>query len=436
MLGLCGCERSFWKDPNAPEEEPVVEEPPRTPGCLKYAWVNPLELRIAEKTDGYYLAYPIVAGLADEEVQNFVNEAILALGEEDIKEGDNCNVEVLFNCNDVLCVGASESDGTAEGARPKGYITLDLRHGREMKLADLFAENCAFEAIVNSRVRAVLAEQGIMNYQGIKEDQEFFLDKEGLHIVFPNGKKICIGFDAFKDNWAVADGCSGKYYTDPTLSYGVILSQNDCVWKESEVSDTMERDNLWISEHIKYPGDAPRAMMDGISEIRSLLAPDKEALLAMAKKAKSAYILWNTDITCSKIGDYSVVHGEFTTNTRDDYWETEYYDHVYDANGRELALSDMFDPNFDYMEFLRDKLTDMMDSVYAAYEFPEDFSMDILSDLSFRIDYDALYVETRPVLLTHVSDDGTAVSFSAPLVITVNYYELNPVQLELFGKNN
>ena len=437
MLGLCGCERSFWKDPNEIVEEAAETEAPRIPGALKYAWVNPLTLRIEEKTEGFYLAYPVVEGLADEELQAAINERITALGETDIKEGNSCSVEVLFNCNDVLCVGAVESDGTSQGARAKGYLTFDLRHGREMKLADLFAENCAFEAIVNSRVRAALAEQGLIgSYDGIKEGQSYFIDKEGLHIVFPNGKNICIGFDAFKDNWAVADGCSGKYYTDPTLSYGVILSQNDCVWKESEVSDTMERDNLWISEHVKYPSDAPRAMMDGISEIRSRLAPDKDALFAMAKKAKSTSVLWNTDITCSNIGDYSVVHGEFTTNTRTDYWEIEYYDHVYDVAGMELELSDMFEPSFDYMEFLREKYDSLMDTVYAEYEFPEDMSYDILNDVSFRVDYDALYIETRPVLFTKTGEDGTVTKFSSPLVITVNYYELTTSQLAVFGKNN
>jgi len=76
--------------------------------------------------------------------------------------------------------GGAHGDGRVWG------LSFDLESGRSIKLADVFKPGADFHGRLESLIRSEIARRGLTKYwfDGIKNDQQFYLTEEGLVIYF------------------------------------------------------------------------------------------------------------------------------------------------------------------------------------------------------------------------------------------------------------
>jgi hypothetical protein len=455
----------------------------REPGALITAQTDPITVSTLSSDTSPSYNYVRISGLLSEPLQNSVNYIASQLAEsiatrtlppypgldvyteEDLVSASlDVVADVVFACNDIVSVLAEKTFGsTLFSCGEAAAATYDLRADKALGLADLFEEGFDYKSVIDKRVAEAFA-AGDFNvlcseaesewtvsvsddYAGVSADTPYYIDKNGINILFDYNTEgvsiegtgpvsVTAGFDLFGESLMIAGGCDPNLYEDLSSSYTVLIPQNGVETVEYESSDDLGRDNIMVSVHSSYPADAPAAVRTQIDSFLDEYVPDENALIAKARKNRTEWLLWDRSAECTRIGDYYALACELTDNLEHDYWEHIHFQYLFDLNGDLLELDDVFGKGFDYKALLQQKLEDTISSVYSRYTLPEGVdAASLLEDgLSFRPGYDALYFETRPVLLTTVDAAGKELSFITPISVTVNYYELKPGELALTEK--
>ena len=454
----------------------------REPGCFLYAASVPVTAGILSSEGAPVYSYVKISGLSDEKLQDSVNFMVSELAgglatrtlpsypalsiytEEDLAGAElNVLADLSFACNDILSFTAKKTFGTTLFSCGEfAALTVDLRTGNTLKLSDIFADGYDYKSVIDAAVAGALAEGSYTAlcaasadeddtvtagslFEGVGEDSCFYLDRNGVNLVFDCNTpglefegtgpvSVTEGFGAFGENLLLGGGCDSLLYTDPQNSYSVLIPQGGLKCSEYSGSKDLGYDNLLISESFSYPEGSPSQVADAINAFFAAYVPDEESLGAKAKKSPLEWLLWNRSAVCTRMGDYYMLVCEFTDNVNNSYWETIREQHLFAHDGKELALSDIFAEGFDYKALITQKLDDALASSYSRYTLPEGISGSSLYDggISFRAGYDALYIDTAPVLMSAEGSNGKTTSFSSSVSVTVNYYDLEKGTLTIF----
>lgn len=161
------------------------------------------------------IKYPVITGHPDKTIESNLNrifeEKVLEL--KDIiekgaeaafdysKENDGefqkymaqSSYKERYNKNGILSLTIStfEFMGGSEGIRSTTAYNIDLPSGKVYELYEIFSEECDFKKIIDEAVLNTIKEneeqyfQGIIdNYQGISDDQPFYIEEGNLVVYF------------------------------------------------------------------------------------------------------------------------------------------------------------------------------------------------------------------------------------------------------------
>lgn len=462
--------------------KPSQDASGRSAGAFLYGSAAPLTVSSLRSETLPYYNYVKISGLADDELQNSVNYMVseLAKGlatrtlppypslssytEEDLGPAElNVVADLSFACNDILSFTAKKTLGTELFSGGEfSALTVDLRTGNTLTLADIFEAGYDYKTVIDAAVMKALEEgtytalctanadeaEGVSAddaFEGVGEDCCFFLDRSGVNVVFDFSTPglefegggpiaVTVGYGAFGSGLLLGGGCDSLLYTDPQDSYGLLISQAGEAVTEYSSTDDLGSENLMISDTYSYPVSAPKSVSAAIDAFFETYAPDEQELSRRAKKTPGEWLLWNRSAVCTRMGDYYMLVCEFTDNINNSYWETIREQRFFSAQGEELGLGDIFADGFDYSSLIVGKISDALSSSYSRYTLPEGVSGSSLYEqgVSFRTGYDALYIDTAPIMMSFTDSNGKTTSFSASVSVTVNYYDLDDGVLTIF----
>lgn len=124
--------------------------------------------------------------------------------------------QVTYNKNNLISIPINfyEFTGGAHGLGTLKSYNYNLETGEELKLKDIFKEGVEYKEIVNKFIKNKIEKdkdlyfQGEGGFKGIGDNQEFYIDDEGIIIYFQRYEiapyyvgipKFKISFDEFKD---------------------------------------------------------------------------------------------------------------------------------------------------------------------------------------------------------------------------------------------
>lgn len=485
LLTSCGkpaAENPAPEPPAAPAQTEAPAAPaepgPQVPAAPEYdsqplfyeAWSNPLS---SEETEEFHdpgnITYPVISGLKNSRLETSINHKIVnqvrraaqwpippyrGTGALDIPtfEGDSSRgfwISIPFSCNDYLSFMGSYNltdDNFSHNFSDIWTMTYDLRTGKEIRLADLFAPGYDYKAVINERVAQALCSQGadteyyrddsvfwdwspimeieydsvklVAPFKGIRDDQRFYLSQYGLFIVlnYENPEldfvghyiepfTVSISYSDFGDGLLLARGCNRELYHSGIDSRKVlILSLGGKMINEKVPLYTGD---LPITADLlfTYPEHMDPGILEKMkAELESSAEPLSEYIRACRKDPDQSYYFNYTA--------YAQINGPYTAYNlmvsvpplQDDgeYYNYENY-HTFDRTGRELSPEDFFDRNFN----ARDHLVQM---------FQEDY--DSIRAFGNHADFDPDFRDMADAAKVYVSSFGIA--FNAPYSILVS----------------
>lgn len=100
--------------------------------------------------------------------------------------------DVTYNDNNLLSIPMDyyQFTGGAHGLTTKIGYNFQIETGKKLKLKDLFSDGFDFKTIINKKVREEIAKNPQeyfgdgADFKSIKDEQDFYLDKEGLVVYF------------------------------------------------------------------------------------------------------------------------------------------------------------------------------------------------------------------------------------------------------------
>ncbi len=477
-LSFAGC-RQAEPEPEPVENTIMVEgssKPSesgagRDAGRFIYAAANPVVAGLFSSDALPFYNYVKISGLSDGPLQDSVNymvqdmtkalasstlppyESLKGYSDEDLGAATlDVSSDLVFSCNDILSFTATKLFGTASFSCCEfDSLNFDLRTQKELVLSDLFEEGYDYKAVIDPVVKDAAADgtytvlcEGTEDvddsvtlgpsFEGVGDGTKFYIDRNGIQIVFDystpgvvfSGSRpiaVTVGFAALSDGLLLSGGCDSRLYTDPDAAYTVLIPQNGGDEVVYENSEDLGLENLMISDSYSYPADAPRAVASAIDAFFDEHVPDEDSMLSRAKRSPADWLLWSRSAVCTRLGDYYVLVCELTDNISNSYWEVLKAQYVFDASGRRLGLGDVFAPGVDYEDLILRKLSDTLSKNYSRYTLPEGTDAQSLYDvgLSLRLGYDALYLESEPLLLTTEDSEGKELSFMNTVSVTLNY---------------
>lgn len=244
LVFLFGCNKTIEPTNNEtpPIEKEVIEENLNIPPFKdrKYIYLNDLNIEsyeedsiIDEKTR-IYKYYKQISGLINEDIQNKINETIIntldetivTVKDEIIEKTENsfesfdisCNSSIPYSCNNVIFVkhlvifNYKYNNAYEYKSLTKTY-GFDLNTGNILELKDLFVTNFDYEKFINEYINLHLIKRGFDDpnssvldkpFQGIRENQTFSFDTDGVHIyINEQNDEFVYQRATYDDNWLV-----------------------------------------------------------------------------------------------------------------------------------------------------------------------------------------------------------------------------------------
>lgn len=169
----------------------------------------------AETGSRYYFS---ISGMKNKEIENKINEEIKQNTELYMNEASNAlkekvaekneifrhnsmssSANVSYSCNNVLFVSyfayascLDENGYYMDESNGQLYSGYDLNTGRKLELKDLFRDGADYKKIINEYVAMYIIKNNLDDpdsyylsrpFQGIRDDQTFYLDISGLNII-------------------------------------------------------------------------------------------------------------------------------------------------------------------------------------------------------------------------------------------------------------
>ena len=404
-------------------------KPVMAPVDILYTVENPLEIEeITQETgegEGAQLNHVVISisGLKDKEVEKKINDRIWEayetlksknlppfrgiktfIPENALPVGDNIYSYAAANYNNILSVCLNRDIFYAlpneEGKHIRdveGYyrdseyvyvmegLTFDLNTGNEIRLADVFADNVDYLALLNDLVVKELnassaQDEGYFtrwngmklteSFKGLSSEQKFFLDSYGLNLIIDYdtpqfyladfmAKTIDIPYGDLNRSVAITerfyDEGENIFTSEDAPARALMHSGYSAIpiQKQEYVDGKVSVYNYaQVSPHF------PDGLMEKVLELSTV---PQGKIDEMNRNTKDEKDNWNEDVrgyfeqrvNAASIGYYATITKHIGGATRETaFFSLEY--HTFDRNsGRELTLDDMFVPGFDYMALVR-----------------------------------------------------------------------------------
>ncbi len=403
------------------------------PHEIEYLVPNALNIESVEENKGnHYTQYPKISGLKEKMIEASVNALVVHTIEEvkalldpvtiapyrgirtRIKEDARIVNRYVhgyeaFNCNNILSVsfrGSAEYSGSgATWISVARGLNVDLNTGEHVPLSAIFVDGYDYESVINDFILKEIGKSGGMDlmsesygfqlvkpFTGIDENQPFTLSDQGITILFSETDDLFdnafhdvgfyINFAFFVDNLAI----DKRYYDEDVSLFEdesprrLFTSWFDEKTRliESEYG-TLEDDYYSLNLYANTPD-----MDDMFATLKQSL---KNQVLSTVLEGEGGHV--DASLSKTKIGDFVQFMTYFSvySNNKGQMDETVY---LYDRDGIQMALKDLFVPGFDYDAVIKDQIEKacventgyILEKIMEAYE-----------TLSFQMDYRGIIIK-------------------------------------------
>lgn len=459
------------------------EKQTETDSSISYLKQNNVEIKTVEMENfsgnapaSYLYTKLEISGLSDSSVQSRINSAIsdkyIEIVETELppyrgiysavdlsanKESEIVSMNVTGSFNNILSVMIICSV-TRSGMSYIDVHTMnfDLNTGEEISLSQLFPDEDS-RAVLNSAVGEKLDALGhrygggnihdgskeylmLSAFKGINDNQKFYLSDRGIHLVFDYTNQefylpafepyeVRIGFDEAAEavDMHAFEAGEGSLFTDTDERYLLVYGDED---RESSGKTAPEgSSNLHFSMHCTYPAGLPETVKAKADELDVFDDAFAASIKSEAASAPAYQYGLANDVSVNHIGKYyNVVHS--VSYYRANFWREEVESFVYDMEGKELTIADLFKDGADYEAVIKNSIEEMLakdfpDGSYGGYSLDE-----IYSGISFALDAYGMQIKTQPIKFT-MESDGTEYESSASIFIP--YEKFGCDQMTIFN---
>ncbi|WP_373599295.1 DUF3298 and DUF4163 domain-containing protein [Paraclostridium bifermentans] len=126
----------------------------------------------------------------------------------------------IYNKDNIVSIPITmyEFTGGAHGFTTLKSFNYDIKNGVEIKLGDLFSEDCNYTEIINGYIAKEISKDksiyftGEEGFKGISDNQNFYIEEDGVVVYFGLYEiaPYSSGIPKFKISWDLFDECSKK----------------------------------------------------------------------------------------------------------------------------------------------------------------------------------------------------------------------------------
>jgi hypothetical protein len=264
-------------------------------------------------------------------------------------------------------------------------LTFDLNTGNEITLADVFADNVDYLALLNNAVMKDLNEVSAQDegyftrwhglklaesFKGLSPDQKFFLDAYGINLIFDYdtpefylsdfmAQTIHIPYENLNRSVAIMKRFYDereKIFTseDEEVKSLIYSGYTNIPIQKQEYADGY----IYVYNYTKVSPNFPESLMEKVMAMSSV---PQAKIHEMNQYVMNERAHWNEEVNgyfeqhvnAGTVGHYAIVTKNINGATRD----TGFFSNeckTYDLkSGREMALAEMFVDGFDYKSLVR-----------------------------------------------------------------------------------
>ena len=440
VFSFIGCANFQGADPKegeagSQEENGLVpfssRKPVSAPVGFFYTIENPLEIIAEQITEGsdkeenIEVSHTVItiSGLADKEVENRINDRIWQVYEKlkspalppfrGIKTvipqtalivSDYIDMYDSASFNNILSISmaryATYSIPNGEGEHLRDYsgqyinteyvstqetLNFDLNTGAEITLADVFADNVDYLALLNDAVSLELNKDSpqdegyFIRWFGLKltepfksllPDQKFCLRPDGISLILDydtpefyiqdfTARTMDLGYRELGDSVAITK----RFYTEGKSIFSsseepkkVLLGSgyNSIPFKKQEYED----DRVAVYNYVRISSGFPEVLLE---KVMAIAEPSRQKIDELNRIVKAGvsngsgiekgYL--EQQVSAAAVGPYATITKHINGGAGDHWFFNEEY-RTYDLKtGKELTLTDIFTEGFDYIFLVR-----------------------------------------------------------------------------------
>lgn len=430
-----------------------------------------------EKAPETYLYTKLeISGLKNKDVQNKINRAIsdkcIDIMEAELppyrgiysvqdssaeKKTEILSMNVTGNFNNILSVqvicNVDRGGLHYVDAQPMNF---DLNTGEEIALNSLLKEEGS--ELINYAISEKLDflsnkyEGGniydaskkylmLSAFKGIADNQKFYLTDSGINLVFDytNSEFYSPSFEpleielSFKEAVNILDlnrylegKSTGELYLEEENKY--LLVQGNEKKIESGKEAPQGGENLHFAMNCTYPTGIPQSIMIRISELDVFDESIAQPLRSKAASSPGQQYGYTNDVKVNHVGSYyNLIHS--VSIYESSYWAESVEGFVYDMNGNEVELEDIFiGDGYEAIikECIEEKLSrDFPDGSYGGKGIDE-----LYLGIGFTLDSYGLQIKTQPIKFKTESGER---DYEASASIYIPYERFGCDQMTIFN---
>lgn len=372
------------------------------------------------------------------------------------KSSETISMNVMGNFNDILSVMILKTVNQ-DGVHYIDCHTLnfDLNSGDQISIGDLFPGNEGCDALNTAASQKIDAFNNkyyggnvydppteylmLGSFKGVAEDQKFYLSDNKIHLVFDYTNpefyltafapyEVAVGYDRIYEEMDLqAFLGNGGIYSEEEDKYILVYGSEEA---EEAVLDVPQGSaNVHYGMSCTYPEGAPDSVKKKAEEL-SVFNDELAGQLKSEAASNAAYQYGYTNtVRVNRIGNYyNLIHSE--SYYKANYWGESAAGYVYDMNGKEVKLSDIFKGGADHETVIKDYIAEKL-----SYDFPEgDYGGktldEIYDEVSFTLDTYGLQIKTQPIKFTM---DLGETDYESSVSIFIPYDEFGCDQMTIFN---
>lgn len=276
-------------------------------------------------------------------------------------------------------------------------------------------------------------------FKGVSEDQKFYLSDNKIHLVFDYTNpefyipsfapyEVALGYDQVYEYLNLKAFLSDEStYSEEADKYMLVYGSQEA--EEKEIDVPQGSSNVHYGVSLTYPPGVPEVIKTKAEEL-SVFDDEMGTQLKKEAASNSAYQYGYTNsVRVNRIGNYyNLIHSE--NYYKANYWGETAVGYVYNLDGEEVKLPDLFSSGSDYENVIKDCITEKL-----SYDFPDGNyggkSLDeIYEGISFSLDTYGLQIKTQPIKFTMELGET---DYESSVSIFIPYDEFGCDQMTIFN---
>ena len=296
-------------------------------------------------------------------------------------------------------------------------LNLDLNTGRELSLADIFANDVDYIGLLNDRVSSLILSSTandelnsptdgpyiklVSPFKGITADQRFFISRGELTLLIDHRNPVfdtmfatlwfSFPFTELGPNIAVTQ----RFYNPDQI----IFASQEPLAKEFMGGDygtlkTVTEQQVVGHGVIRFAFSYPEKLPTHMVALLEQLSPEYTARASELAALPQPWELTNS-VTASTIGPYLAVTVTQNTYLWDDSGDTRAWYYCFDKDYQQMSLGDVFAEGYAYREILEKRLIENLNLKDLSSAYSND---QIIDDLQFTLEASAVRFCTKTIL--------------------------------------